>query len=223
MLIRSLVWMAAAILSLALCACSETPVCPRGATQPCACADARQGAQICSRDGMGWGPCQCVAQAEPPAVVVPVGELKIPEAFGGPAAPAPPAPTEVADQSPVPSVPAPPAPQRPEQPSPDPMADPFGPDPAHIEPSDRMTTPSRDDLTRVLRGLADDVAACGNGEHGLATVRFVINGTGRVRSADVSGSFAGTPVGSCIARVARRARFPTFAASTFTVSFPYRL
>jgi hypothetical protein len=42
-----------------------------------------------------------------------------------------------------------------------------------------------------------------------------------VTSANVGGSFAGTPAGSCIARVVRRASVPPFTRPTFTVNYPF--
>jgi hypothetical protein len=42
-----------------------------------------------------------------------------------------------------------------------------------------------------------------------------------VTSANVGGSFAGTPAGSCIARAVRGARVPGFERPTFTVNYPF--
>jgi hypothetical protein len=39
----------------------------------------------------------------------------------------------------------------------------------------------------------------------------------------VSGPFAGTPVGSCVARAVRAARFPPFAEDRFEVTYPFQL
>jgi hypothetical protein len=55
------------------------------------------------------------------------------------------------------------------------------------------------------------------------TAITVAGSSGRVTNAVVSGQFAGTPVGSCVARAARGARFPRFRNDTFSVSFPFRL
>nr|MBK7063972.1 hypothetical protein [Deltaproteobacteria bacterium] len=50
---------------------------------------------------------------------------------------------------------------------------------------------------------------------------IVIGNDGAVRTATVSGQFAGTPVGDCIAGVVRRAHFPAFRAPTQNLMFPY--
>ena len=57
-------------------------------------------------------------------------------------------------------------------------------------------------------------------------LRFAITvagATGRVTNATVGGQFAGTPVGSCIARAVRGASFPRFQRATFTINYPFRL
>jgi predicted Zn finger-like uncharacterized protein len=85
-------------------------------------------------------------------------------------------------------------------------------------------TPPRDAVARGLRSVQGAVRACGGGQHGTANTTVTISGsTGRVTSAQVSGQFAGTPVGSCVARAVRGAQFPRFRRSTFTVNFPFSL
>jgi hypothetical protein len=75
-----------------------------------------------------------------------------------------------------------------------------------------------------MQGVTPAVQACGNGEHGTATVALTVTGsTGRVTGANVTGQFAGTPIGSCIARAVRGATFPHFSRPTFTVNYPFRL
>jgi hypothetical protein len=104
----------------------------------------------------------------------------------------------------------------------------------NVEP---LRVPARDDadvalpaqLTRaqVLAGLSavrTAAAACGVGQHGLAMTAITVAGSsGSVTSAIVSGQFAGTPVGSCVARAARAARFQRFRGATFSVSFPFAI
>jgi len=51
----------------------------------------------------------------------------------------------------------------------------------------------------------------------------VAGATGRVSNVTVSGAFQGTPVGTCVARAARSARFPRFSRASFSVTFPYAL
>jgi hypothetical protein len=76
----------------------------------------------------------------------------------------------------------------------------------------------------AMSGVSGAVSACGNGEHGTATVAITVSGsTGRVTGANVTGQFAGTPVGSCIARAVRGATFPHFTRPTFNVTYPFRI
>jgi len=74
----------------------------------------------------------------------------------------------------------------------------------------------------VLDGVAPQVYACYGDDHGLAEVTVIVAGSGRVTTCTVSGRFAGTPVGSCIARAVRSARFPAFSQERFTVNYEYR-
>ncbi len=85
-------------------------------------------------------------------------------------------------------------------------------------------TPPRDAVASALRGVQGAVRACANGQSGVATVAVTVSGSsGRVTNATVTGEFAGTSVGSCIARAVRGATFPRFSRPTFSVNFPYRL
>ena len=85
-------------------------------------------------------------------------------------------------------------------------------------------TPGRSDVVSAMSGVQGAVTACGGGEHGVATVSVSVSGsTGHVSNASVTGQFAGTPVGSCIARAVRGASFPHFRNPTFTFSYPFRI
>ena len=205
-----------AAIAWALCGCAEDRVCARGATQACVCPGASQGAQVCSRDGMGWGPCGCAQGATAPNVVVP-DVLPEPNT-GAPSEPVPqaPHPSHIAHATPTPATAT-------REEGALPGAHDHGPAAPAATDGPQPTHPSRSDVTRVLGRLSGPIAACGGGEHGTVTVRMTISGSGRVRSADVSGSFAGTPVGTCVARVVRRARFPAFSSDTFSVTYPFRL
>ena len=83
--------------------------------------------------------------------------------------------------------------------------------------------PGRDQVRAALSAVQRATTACGGGQHGLAMTAITVTGSnGRVTHAVVSGHFAGTPVGSCVARAAREARFPRFTNPTFSVSFPFQ-
>jgi predicted Zn finger-like uncharacterized protein len=85
-------------------------------------------------------------------------------------------------------------------------------------------TPPRDGVLSALRSVQGAVSGCGGGQHGVANTTITVAGaTGRVTNANVTGQFAGTPVGTCVARAVRGARFPRFRRANFQVSFPYRI
>lgn len=82
--------------------------------------------------------------------------------------------------------------------------------------------PSRDDVMQAMNAVKGPVAACGQGESGVAFANVTVAGdTGRVTNATIEGQTGA--VGSCIARAVRKAKFPRFQASTFKVKFPFRL
>jgi predicted Zn finger-like uncharacterized protein len=58
---------------------------------------------------------------------------------------------------------------------------------------------------------------------GLVNVSTTIAGSGHVSNATVSGSFAGTPTGECVARVVKGASFPRFKGSPQTITYPFIL
>lgn len=80
----------------------------------------------------------------------------------------------------------------------------------------------RNDVQNGMNSVANGVKACGQGQSGTVTLKVVIGRTGRVMSANATGPFAGTPVGSCAARAVRSARFPASDAN-LTVHYPFRL
>ncbi|MCG8556520.1 MAG: zinc-ribbon domain-containing protein [Proteobacteria bacterium] len=85
-------------------------------------------------------------------------------------------------------------------------------------------TPSRDQVMKALRAVQRSVKNCSKSEHGVAMTTITVSGSnGRVRSAKVSGDYAGTRAGSCIARAVRKARFPKFKKPEFKIQFPFRL
>ena len=58
----------------------------------------------------------------------------------------------------------------------------------------------------------------------MAMVAITVAGaTGRVTGANVTGQFAGTPVGSCVARAVRGASFPRFQRASFVINYPFRI
>jgi hypothetical protein len=84
---------------------------------------------------------------------------------------------------------------------------------------------SRAQVRGGMSSIQGRVRRCGNGTPGTVVVNVVISGsTGRVSSATVTGQFAGTAVGSCVARAVRGARFSRFRESNLTVrGYPFRV
>jgi predicted Zn finger-like uncharacterized protein len=58
---------------------------------------------------------------------------------------------------------------------------------------------------------------------GLANVSVTIGKSGHVSSANVSGSFSGTPTGSCVEKAVKSATFPPFKGSPQTINYPFML
>jgi hypothetical protein len=82
--------------------------------------------------------------------------------------------------------------------------------------------PTRDQVLEAMNGVKNEVQGCAQGATGVAFAEVTVSGaTGRVTNAQISGQTGA--VGSCIARVVRKAKFPKFKESTFQVKFPYRL
>ncbi len=86
-------------------------------------------------------------------------------------------------------------------------------------------TPTADSVLKALKAVQGDVRACGNGQHGIAKTAVAVNGsTGRVTSAKVvSGPFVGTPVAGCVERAVRKASFPRFKRTSFSLDFPFTI
>jgi hypothetical protein len=58
---------------------------------------------------------------------------------------------------------------------------------------------------------------------GMANVQVTIAKNGHVSSANVSGSFAGTPTGSCVEKAVKGAGFPPFKGAAMTFTYPFIL
>jgi hypothetical protein len=74
-----------------------------------------------------------------------------------------------------------------------------------------------------LKRVAHKVKRCGKKSSGILMMRVVIGKNGRVSQALPTGALAGSKTGKCAARAVRRARFPKFAGSRITVTYPFRL
>lgn len=96
---------------------------------------------------------------------------------------------------------------------------------ATAEPSANLPqSPGRDDVLGAMKSVTARVQSCGNGQSGVAMAKISVAGaTGRVTNVDVSGSFSGTPVASCVVKEVSKARFPKFSQSTFSVTYPFKI
>jgi hypothetical protein len=86
-------------------------------------------------------------------------------------------------------------------------------------------TPGRGDVLNAMRGVQGAVRACAasTGQSGMANISVTFASSGRVTTANVAPPFAGTPVGSCMARAVRAATVPPFTRPTFSVNYPFSL
>ncbi|MBH24898.1 MAG: hypothetical protein CMH57_10675 [Myxococcales bacterium] len=83
---------------------------------------------------------------------------------------------------------------------------------------------SKSQVQGVVRRHYGQVNGCASGsdEKGTIMVRFTITPSGAVGGAQVTSSkFRGTPVASCVARVVRGMRFPSFSGNALTINFPF--
>jgi hypothetical protein len=89
---------------------------------------------------------------------------------------------------------------------------------------DRPATLSRAEVSAGLGRVGKRVQQkCGKDRDGVVTVQIVIGRNGRVARARPVGAQAGTGTGKCVARAARKARFPRFSGQPITVKYPFRL
>jgi hypothetical protein len=108
-------------------------------------------------------------------------------------------------------------------------AEPAAPEPAAAptepaEPTGPLPeTPTRENVQSALDAKRSEVLVCANGQRGVAEVDLTVQSTGAVTHAVVAGDFAGSPAGSCIARVVRTARFAPFSKPRFRVIYPFSL
>ncbi len=57
----------------------------------------------------------------------------------------------------------------------------------------------------------------------MASVALTIAGSGRVSNANVTGQFAGTPTGECVAKAVKKATFPRFKGAALSIVYPFAL
>jgi predicted Zn finger-like uncharacterized protein len=82
------------------------------------------------------------------------------------------------------------------------------------------------DRGAIVAGMAkvkSRVSGCNDQYHvpGTVNVALTISGSGRISSAAVTGQFAGTPTGDCVARAVKTASFPRFRGANVSIVYPY--
>jgi len=108
-------------------------------------------------------------------------------------------------------------------PEPEPVAEQASEEVAEAPATELPPHPTREDVQRTMLGALPAIRECAAGQNGTVEVEVTAGSSGRVRNAVITGTFAGTPEGSCMAREMRRVRFPRFTQESFTVRYPFRI
>ncbi|TMQ21030.1 MAG: hypothetical protein E6J90_06505 [Deltaproteobacteria bacterium] len=85
------------------------------------------------------------------------------------------------------------------------------------------TSLSAGDISRAMAAVVGKVRACFNGTPGLVELQLTVAPTGQIAAISVVGSFAGTPVGTCVQRAASSATFPAWTGAAQSFRHDYRL
>jgi hypothetical protein len=88
--------------------------------------------------------------------------------------------------------------------------------------SDRAAL-SGDDIERAMTAVADQARACFAGTRGTAALRVTVAPSGRTAKVVVTGPFARTPTGACVARVVQAATFPVWDGPPQSFDYSYLL
>jgi hypothetical protein len=96
--------------------------------------------------------------------------------------------------------------------------------PATKPVDDLPAKPSKDQVTAAMAPIkAKAQASCAKYSTGVVQVSMVVTSEGKVKSATPTGVFAGNPAGTCVAMMARSAKFPKFKDPTYTFIYPITL
>jgi hypothetical protein len=96
--------------------------------------------------------------------------------------------------------------------------------PAAKPVDDLPKQPSKDQVTSAMAPIkAKAQASCAKYSTGVVQVSMVVTSEGKVKSATPTGVFAGNPAGTCVAMMARSAKFPKFKDPTYTFIYPITL
>lgn len=100
-------------------------------------------------------------------------------------------------------------------------SNPFGERPEGVA-ANIPSLPSREQVQRMMASANSQIQECLGDRHGLAELHVSLSPAGRVTAVRVAGALAGTPEGSCVARVLRSTPSPEFWMESFSFEFPMR-
>jgi hypothetical protein len=83
--------------------------------------------------------------------------------------------------------------------------------------------PSRDQVSAALNAVVPALQKCVGDRHDTADVTLTVRPGGFVSYAVVSGAYAGSTEGSCIARAVKAAKFPAFSDPSVRITYPFQL
>jgi hypothetical protein len=91
-----------------------------------------------------------------------------------------------------------------------------------IEHPDRLTTAQ---IKEAMKGVAAEAKKCHKAYQidGMATFKMVIGGNGKLKKADQSGDFEGTPTGICLDKAMKMATFPKSKKKSTPITYPLML
>jgi len=79
------------------------------------------------------------------------------------------------------------------------------------------------DIRTAMSAVAAKAQACYQGQQGTANVKLSVAPSGKVQKVTVTGAFANTPVGACVAAAVKGATFPPWDGGPQSVSYSYLL
>jgi len=93
--------------------------------------------------------------------------------------------------------------------------------PKPAPPQVKLITLTQSDIVNAMKGVQPKVQACANQYKvpGTAMATIAVAAGGKVNTATVTGKFAGTPTGDCVAVAAKSAKFPACQSMTFPWPF----
>lgn len=79
------------------------------------------------------------------------------------------------------------------------------------------------DIKKGMSAVAGKAQGCYNGTQGTASVKLVVDPSGKVSKVSVTGAFAGTPVAACVEKAVKAATFPPWDGGPQSFGYSYLL